>query len=187
MTDAGPALHTERLLLSPPRVADAPAMADFQYRNADFLAPWSPPRPEGFFTTPFWEERLGYFETEEKLGIALRFVLRQEGRIVGAVNFNNILRGCSFNCWLGYSLDREVEGKGLMFEALSAAIPHVFDVVGLHLVQAGHLPENVRSGRLLRRMGFTPFGYARDYLYIGGAWRDHVLQGLLNPRETRPG
>ena len=40
-------------------------------------------------------------------------------------------------------------------------------------------PNNERSGRLLRSLGFTVEGYARDYLYIDGAWRDHVLTAKI--------
>ncbi len=186
MINPSAALTTERLQLSPLRVADAAAMADYQFRNADFLAPWSPPRPEGWFTQPFWEKQIGFFEAEERLFLSLRYALRQEDRIVGIANFSQIIRGSSLNCWLGYGIDQTAEGKGLMYEALSALLPHIYAGLGLHLIQAGHLPENVRSSRLLRRLGFTPFGYARDYLYIGGAWRDHVLQGLYNPRAVTP-
>jgi ribosomal-protein-alanine N-acetyltransferase len=43
------------------------------------------------------------------------------------------------------------------------------------------VPTNERSGRLLRRLGFVVEGYARDYLFIGGQFRDHVLTSLTHP------
>jgi ribosomal-protein-alanine N-acetyltransferase len=46
---------------------------------------------------------------------------------------------------------------------------------------ANYRPENLRSARLLARLGFIQEGYARDYLFIDGAWRDHVLTARLNP------
>jgi ribosomal-protein-alanine N-acetyltransferase len=49
---------------------------------------------------------------------------------------------------------------------------------------ANYQPGNERSARLLRRLGFVPEGFARDYLYIAGAWRDHVLTAKNNPDET---
>lgn len=51
---------------------------------------------------------------------------------------------------------------------------------------ANYVPTNERSGRLLRRLGFTVEGYARDYLFIDGAWRDHVLTSLTNPAVNQP-
>jgi ribosomal-protein-alanine N-acetyltransferase len=43
------------------------------------------------------------------------------------------------------------------------------------------VPTNERSAALLRRLGFVVEGYARDYLFIGGKFRDHILTSLTNP------
>jgi ribosomal-protein-alanine N-acetyltransferase len=51
--------------------------------------------------------------------------------------------------------------------------------LGLHRVEANYQPNNERSGRLLRALGFTVEGYARAYLYIDGEWRDHVLTAKI--------
>ena len=72
-----------------------------------------------------------------------------------------------------------------MYEALRASLDYVFQVLNLHRVMANFMPHNARSNGLLRRLGFTVEGYARDYLYIDGAWRDHVLTSLTNP-EWKP-
>jgi ribosomal-protein-alanine N-acetyltransferase len=49
-------------------------------------------------------------------------------------------------------------------------------------IVANYRPENPRSSTPARRLGFAPEGLARDYLFIDGAWRDHVLTALVNPR-----
>jgi ribosomal-protein-alanine N-acetyltransferase len=103
-------------------------------------------------------------------------------RIVGRVNFTQIVRGPFQSCMLGYAIDAECQGQGLMYEALQAALEHAFVVLRLHRVQANHLPENQRSARLLQRLGFRVEGLAREYLYINGAWRDHVLTALTYPQ-----
>lgn len=175
-------IQTARLVLSAPVTEDAPAFADYLFRNADFHAPWTPTPPEGFFTTPYWVERFEFFDAEARAGMSVRFLLRLDGAIVGAANFTQIFRGSFLGATLGYGLDAAHEGKGLMFEALSAVIPVMFDEGGLHRIMANHLPENLRSARLLRRLGFVPEGYARDYLRIAGRWRDHVLTALTNPQ-----
>ena len=69
-----------------------------------------------------------------------------------------------------------------MHEALQATIGHAFDAMRLHRIQASYLPANIRSARLLRKLGFRREGLAPQYLYIDGAWRDHVITALLNPR-----
>ncbi|MGZ5073057.1 MAG: GNAT family N-acetyltransferase, partial [Usitatibacter sp.] len=77
---------------------------------------------------------------------------------------------------------RSHEGMGLMAEALRATNAFMFRTLRLHRIMASYRPENSRSGRLLERLGFAREGLAKDYLFIDGAWRDHVLTSLLNPR-----
>ena len=101
--------------------------------------------------------------------------------MLGHVNFSTIVRGAWHCCNLGYDLDAARQGQGLMTEALEAAIAFVFESWNLHRIQANYVPTNERSGKVLRRLGFTVEGYARDYLLIGGAWRDHVLTARTNP------
>jgi ribosomal-protein-alanine N-acetyltransferase len=69
-----------------------------------------------------------------------------------------------------------------MHEALEAAIRYAFDELRLHRIMANYVPTNERSGRVLRRLGFVIEGYARDYLFIGGRFMDHVLTSLTNPK-----
>jgi ribosomal-protein-alanine N-acetyltransferase len=83
---------------------------------------------------------------------------------------------------LGFSIGGRYEGRGLMGEALGAAIEHVFNEYRLHRIMANHRPENLRSGNLLARLGFEREGLARAYLKINGEWADHVLTSRINPR-----
>ena len=68
-----------------------------------------------------------------------------------------------------------------MQAALVPAIAAVFERYKLHRIMASHQPENVRSGRVLRRLGFGIDGYARDFMRINGEWQDNVLLSLLAP------
>ncbi len=45
----------------------------------------------------------------------------------------------------------------------------------MHRVMAAYRPEDARSGWLPLRLGFGIEGFARDYLLLDAAWRDHVL------------
>ena len=67
-----------------------------------------------------------------------------------------------------------------MYEALKAAIEFMFTTFTLHRIQANYIPRNERSGKLLRKLGFTVEGYARDYLKINGKWEDHILTAKIN-------
>ena len=189
MTEPPPiALDTDRLSLRLASPREAEAVVDYFARNREHFARWDPRKPPGFYAPAFWRQRL---EIEAQAALADRayrlFVFMRSGatdRIVGQAHFANIVRGAFHCCHLGFSIDRELEGQGLMHEALTRAIAFAFDDVRLHRIEANHRPENVRSARLLRRLGFVPQGYARDYLRIDGEWRDHVLTALVNERWT---
>ncbi|MDP9349481.1 MAG: ribosomal protein S5-alanine N-acetyltransferase [Gemmatimonadota bacterium] len=185
-----PTLRTERLVARPPADADAPAIARYYTENRAFLAPWEPLRSEAFFTEPFWRAQIPHDRREAEAGRALRLYLfprEAPEEVVGTIGFTQVVRGAFHACHVGYGLAERAEGRGLMREALGAAIGHLFDEWHLHRIMANHLPHNRRSGNLLRALGFVVEGYARDYLRINGRWEDHVLTSLTNPhwKETR--
>ena len=187
---AAPVIETERLYLTIPPPESAARMATYAVENEAHLGKWEPPRPDGYFTEGYWYRRLERNLDEHTHDLSLRLAIFRrsdlDGPVCGHVNFNQIQRGGFQACTLGYSLDHRCEGRGMMTEALGAAIPYVFSELKLHRVQANYIPINERSAHVLRRLGFVFEGYARDYLFIGGAWRDHILTALTNPRAPLP-
>jgi len=183
-------LESARLVLLQLAPDSAARAVAFHRDNMDHLAPWDPPRPVDFLTESYWRAALARQLDEAAAGRALRLwmVAREDeaGAVLGTVSFTAIERGPLQGCRLGYAIDHRHQGQGLMAEALRSAIAHAFGPLKLHRIEAGHLPENHRSARLLRRLGFVPFGYSRDYLYIAGAWRDHVHNALTNPEPMTP-
>lgn len=116
-------------------------------------------------------------------GTGLFFIVldRESCEIVGECSFTNIVRGVFQACHLGFSINGDLESKGLMYEALSACISCLFNTVQLHRIMANYQPKNLRSGRLLEKLGFEREGYAKSYLQINGIWEDHVLCSIINP------
>jgi ribosomal-protein-alanine N-acetyltransferase len=178
-----PLIVTERLTLRLASPGDIPALVRFFSENAAYLAPTSPLLPPEFLTERYWHAQIAQSRHEFLAGRAVRLYLfpRDEpDTVIGGLSLNTIVRGAAHSCDLGYSLAEDRQGRGLMSEAVSAAIRYAFDELHLHRVKAAYLPTNERSGRLLRRLGFAIEGYARDYLLIQGRWQDQVLVGLVN-------
>ncbi len=181
-------LQTGRLIVRHGRMADASAVARYVRENREFLAPWEPVRHEAWFTEEYWRMRLAQDVREHFQDRSLRLFLfprQSPGEVAGVANFTNVIRGSFQACHLGYALAARHVGKGFMTEALGAALEFVFREMRLHRVMAAHLPENERSAAVLRRLGFQAEGLARDYLLIGGRWRDHVLNSKVAP-DWRP-
>ena len=178
-------IETPRLCLSLPALDAADRITDYYVRNRDFLAPYEPPRPPAFFTKAYWIERIPALHEEARQGTTIRWVMidkaHRDRPIVGTCSLTQIARGPSQSAIVGYGLDREREGQGLMTEALGAVVRFAFGPLGLKRLMANHLPDNARSARLLKRLGFVIEGYGRELVFINGAWRDHVMTALLNP------
>ena len=183
-------LSTPRLHLVAGDPALAPAVADYLGRNQQHFAAWDPPTPASFYTVAAQAERLAQEHKAFGAGTALRWWLclaEAPQRVVGSMHFSQIARGAFHNAMLGYALDAALQGQGLMHEALTAGLAEAFSRrVNLHRVQAAYRPENTRSAAVLTRLGFTQEGLARDYLYIDGGWRDHVITALRNPQFVPP-
>lgn len=151
--------------------------------------PGSPPRPVTFGTLV---RRLA---SAARQGTTLPFAVEVDGRFAGQLTVNNIVRGSAQFASIGYWLDRDVAGRGVMPRAVAMAVDHCFQVAGLHRIEVAIRPENSNSLRVVEKLGLQEVGYAPRYLHIDGDWRDHRLYaitkeevpfGLLRRLETDP-
>lgn len=174
-------IKSKRLVMQTPTPDDVAAVLDYHSRNREHLRPWEPRRDALFYSEKGMGARIAAMVAAIQAGTALHLLIRAEsgGPVLGEIGFTNIVRGAFQACHLGFSLCEQAQGRGLMREAIGAALELMFGQYGLHRVMANYRPENVRSARLLESVGFEQEGLARSYLHIDGAWRDHVLTSLV--------
>jgi ribosomal-protein-alanine N-acetyltransferase len=162
---------------------DAAVLATLLTENRAFLAPWDPIRPDDYFTVT--GQRAVIREALERytLGASLpHVILDGDGRVVGRITLNGIVRGAFQSCSVGYWVGEEHNGKGYAGAALRHVMTLAFDHLGLHRIQAETLVHNVASQKVLERNGFVRFGLAPSYLNIAGEWQDHVMYQVLSDR-----
>ena len=185
-----PSLKGESVRVALVTAGDAADLKDFHNRNREHLESWMPPLPKGFYTLDYWRRwsagAAGLFEQDRSVRMTIRDVDDPDGPILGQVNLNNIVRGAFQAAHLGYHIDRDSEGRGLMTEALSLVIGYAFTEFRLHRLMAGYVVGNSRSAKVLARLNFRVEGIAKGYLFIDGAWRDHVLTALTDPSDRPP-
>lgn len=183
-------ITSERLLLFVYGPADAARLREHTVRNETHLARWSPQRQVSQGTDAFWEAKGHKNRDEAAAGTAFRFAIvwrdDPDGDVLGTIALTEVSRGPLQQANVGYGLAEDAQGKGVMTESVKALSAWAFDTLHLHRLSANYMPTNERSAKVLRRCGFTVVGYARDYLFINGAWRDHVLTALVDPRERPP-
>ena len=80
---------------------------------------------------------------------------------------------------VGYSIRRDLWGRGLATEAVATLIVFAFESLGLRRIEADADPRNVASIRVLEKLGFVREGVARERWEIGGEVQDSILFGLL--------
>ena len=80
---------------------------------------------------------------------------------------------------VGYALGRAHWGQGYMQEALGAVVSAAFGPWGLRRLEAEIDPRNAGSNALVRRLGFTHEGLARQRWVNQGVPCDVNLYGLL--------
>jgi ribosomal-protein-alanine N-acetyltransferase len=178
-----PYFRTERLHLRMAEDQDVPGIVLHFDENRDFFMPTDPVRPPGFYTEKFWYEQIrrSTLEFHQDQSVRLFLFTQDNVRVIGTVNLTQIVRGPLQGCYLGYGISNKYQGQGLMTEALRAAIHYAFEELRLHRVMANYMPHNLRSARVLERLGFKIEGQAKDYLMINGQWQDHVLTSLIHP------
>jgi ribosomal-protein-alanine N-acetyltransferase len=98
---------------------------------------------------------------------------------------DHIKRGPAQSGITGYWIGAPFARQGYMREAVQAVVHHAFTVLDLSRIEAGCLPENTPSRRLLEQCGYKYEGVAQSYLQINGRWRNHVL--YANLRHDRRG
>ncbi|HYD18377.1 MAG TPA: GNAT family protein [Patescibacteria group bacterium] len=175
-------LAGERIFMRPPERADWEDWVDVRSRNEKFLKPWSPTGALADITREGYNRRLaGYVEEWDSDRGYTFFIFRNDtNALVGGVTLNNIVRGAGQMANLGYWLDEEETRQGFMTEAVLLACQFGFCALKLHRIQAGTLPENVASQKVLLNCGFHAEGISRRYIRINGEWRDHQMFSLLS-------
>jgi ribosomal-protein-alanine N-acetyltransferase len=177
----------EHVALRFPRGIDFDEWARLREASRAFLTPWEPTWASDELTRSAYRRRLRRYADDIRADQAYAFFAFQQsnGALVGGLTLSGVRRGVTQSCSLGYWMGEAYAGRGLMTDAVRAIVPYVFETLRLHRLEAACLPTNEPSKRLLRRVGFTEEGYARQYLRIDGAWRDHVLFAMLES-DPRP-
>jgi [ribosomal protein S5]-alanine N-acetyltransferase len=178
----GIVLRGERTLLRLPVEADLPEVVAYRERNRERLDRWNPSMPDGENPEASFRKRVlsaAYrFETGREADFLICLPDRPD-KVVGSLTFRDITPMPLSCCELGYSIDACCEGRGYMHDAACEGLRFLFEVFGLHRVNASYMIANDRSARLLDHLGFRKEGLAKRMLFVGGEWQDMVLASLL--------
>jgi ribosomal-protein-alanine N-acetyltransferase len=185
--DPQPLVRGDGLYLRPAIGADYSAWARLREQSRAFLTPWEPTWPSDDLTRAAFRRRLRRQAEDiaRDEGFAFLIFESTSDELLGGLTLGGIRRGVAQAATLGYWMGAPHAGQGRMTRAVAAVVRFGFDTLRLHRIEAACIPDNAPSIALLERNGFQREGFARAYLKIDDAWRDHILLALLEGEAKR--
>jgi ribosomal-protein-serine acetyltransferase len=170
--------HTEVRLL---HADDADALHDLTIRNREPLARWMG-----------WIDRVidvsdtyAYLRSAEKEAFdhtSFKAGIWRHGTLIGCIDLHDI-DWTNANARIGYWLDKDHTGHGIMTRAVQALADYAFEALDLRRVEIHVATENDRSRRIPERLGFTLEGVLRQVQRLRGDYYDHALYALLRDEQ----
>lgn len=150
-------LETERLNLRPILESDAPAL--FAYCQSPRVGPDAGWKPHESVEETRVVIRELFFNQENVFGLALR----GGEELIGTICLTEDQKRDNTQArMLGYALSEDLWGRGYMTEAAKCVVLYGFNELCLSLISAYCYPHNLRSKRVLEKLGFRYEGTLTD-------------------------
>ena len=164
------------------RLADAVPTFAMVDRHRDYLRPWLPwvdhtHSPEDV------REFISRASAQVEDGLGPQTAIWVNGDIHGSLGCHPI-DWPNRNCSIGYWIDPELQGQGIVTRCCIVLLGHLFEELHLHRVEIRCGTENRRSCAIPQRLGFTLEGVAREAESVGDRWVDLAVWSILD-REWR--
>ena len=178
----GPELKTEfhvsnDIRLRAFREDDADQVFYSVIHNLEHLKPfmrWATPEYSVESAKEFIENSLNSAETRKSLSLGI-FDRGEFIGSVGFVKFDWTVRKTE----IGYWIDKEEEGKGIVSAACRVLIDYAIDELRMNRVEIRCSSENKRSAAIPERFGFKKEGVLRQSEFRDGRLHDFFIFGLL--------
>ena len=171
-----PEITTDRLLLRPFSEADIDRVTELLQSPEIAQTTLYIPFPYTRQDAVTW---IGTHRSAAELGRDLTWAIcrKDDGLLMGAF-------GISIDAYhqrgtIGYWLGVPWWGQGFTSEAAQAVVEFVFRDLGLHRIDATHLPDNIGSARVMEKAGLVYEGTLRGYFRKGDRFVDAAMHGRV--------
>jgi len=157
-----------------------------QVRNANraWLSPWDATRPpESAPGVVTFASMVRHQQDAARRKLSLPWALAWDNgwpdrqsrhpKMIGQVTVSGIAWGSARQAFIGYWIDHRWAGHGLVPLGVALAADYCFQTLQLHRLEIDILPENLRSHRVVEKLGFIADGQRQSLLHIHGVWREH--------------
>jgi RimJ/RimL family protein N-acetyltransferase len=176
MTDVQPTLQTERLVLRPFMLGDAPAVQRLAGDRAIADTTLSIPHPYPDGAAEEWiQGRTPRFS--DGLGVTFAISDPADLSLLGAIGL--VIQPAHAMAELGYWVAVPCWGRGYATEASRVVLDFGFRTLRLHRIHAHHLVRNPASGRVMQKLGMQLEGIHRHAVRKWGIFEDIAHYAIL--------
>jgi RimJ/RimL family protein N-acetyltransferase len=170
-------LESERLVLRPLTVADAPTLARLAGRREIADTTLSIPHPYSEQLAQEWIQKHAERENPPKQ-IVFAIALKANGQVIGTMGLRDIdYDHCQAE--LGFWVGIEWWGSGFATEAARIVVRYGFNELKLNRIHAHHMVRNPASGRVLEKVGMKREGLLRQKVRKWGVFEDIVALAII--------
>jgi len=169
-------LKHNNIVLRPLGFRDRRAWLKIRDNNKNWFKEWEATLPgESNLSPASFYQVVKNLRDEARSHRALPFVITVDGSLAGQVTVANINYGSTRSAYIGYWIGEEFAGRGHTPLAVAMAIDHCFKSLKLHRIEIAIRPENIKSLRVVEKLGLRSEGARPKFLHINGEWRDHLI------------
>ena len=178
-------LTSDNVYLRQLKLSDAENLLQLLVENKEFFEPFSPNRSSNYYSLEKQKELIKAWEQKSKENIKYQFgiFLKKNQKLLGTISLFQIIRGPLQSALIGYYLDQKNNGNGYTTEAVNLVIDYAFRTLSLHRIEAGVMPHNIGSIRVLEKAGFHKEGIAKQNIKINDRWENHQVLAIINPND----
>ncbi|MUJ38133.1 GNAT family N-acetyltransferase [Aliivibrio fischeri] len=158
----------------------SPKYFDIVSRQRAYLSQWLawPPHAdsEAFFHSFITKSLLDYAE-----GKSMVCGMIYQGELVGNISFNSINQNLK-TAEIGYWLNEDFQGKGIITRCVAKLIELAFNELGLNKIQISAAVGNQSSRAVCERLGMTLEGIITSSENLNGRIIDHAIYGLIKDK-----
>jgi [ribosomal protein S5]-alanine N-acetyltransferase len=171
-----PNLTTERLILRPFELSDAPTVQQLVGDPAIANTTLNIPHP---YLNGMAEGWIATHQPQFEIGTSVVFAitLRTTGELIGAIGLE--IEHRHDRAELGYWIGVPYWGQGYCTEAGNALFAYGFTDLALNRIYACHFTRNPASGKVMQKLGMIQEGFARKSVKKGDQYEDIVNYSVL--------
>jgi [ribosomal protein S5]-alanine N-acetyltransferase len=164
---------------------DATDLLQLEKNNREFFQTYTMKRSPDYYTIDFQKDLINQKIEMAKKDSDYNFGIFKidNDELIGTIGLFRIFRGSIQGAIVGYSLNKNHNGKGYTTDAVKLVVDYAFTTLKLHRIEAGVMPRNIGSIRVLEKAGFEKEGISKSNVKINGKWEDHQILAIINPDE----